>query len=200
MITMAKYLSILFRPYYMPIVGFIALFTVTYLSILPWIYKATVLGMVYAFTILFPRLCVFIYRKLNGWAPYQFRLREYRAIPYILFITSYMVCLHIMNRVHLPHYMCGILVSALLIQTLCAIINVWWKISIHSAGAGGVIGALIAYSILFVFNPIWYLCLLILLAGAVGTARMLLRQHNLSQVVVGTILGVVCGFMGIILT
>jgi membrane-associated phospholipid phosphatase len=77
---------------------------------------------------------------------------------------------------------------------------VWWKISIHSAGAGGVIGALIAYSILFVFNPIWYLCLLILLAGAVGTARMLLRQHNLSQVVVGTILGVVCGFMGIILT
>ena len=79
------------------------------------------------------------------------------------------------------------------------IVNVWWKISMHSAGAGGVIGALVAYSVLFMFNPVWWLCVTVLISGAVGTARMLLRQHSLAQVVAGTLVGVVCGFAGIIL-
>ena len=168
LLTSAKLLSMAFRPYYIPTVGLIALFTFTYLKILPWAYKLTVLLMVYSFTVILPRICVFVYRKINGWAPHQFRLREYRAIPYILFIISYIACLHL--------------------------------ISIHSAGAGGIIGALIAYSILFMFNPIWWLCLMIVLSGAVGTSRMILRQHSLMQIVLGTIVGVVCGFGGIILT
>ena len=126
-------------------------------------------------------------------------MRENRAIPYILFILSYVACLHLMFRMHMPRYMCGILVSALLIQMVCVIVNVWWKISMHSAGAGGVIGALVAYSVLFMFNPVWWLCVTVLISGAVGTARMLLRQHSLAQVVAGTLVGVVCGFAGIIL-
>ena len=42
-------------------------------------------------------------------------------------------------------------------------------------------------------------CLVAVCYGAVGTARMLLRQHSLAQVVAGTLVGVVCGFAGIIL-
>ena len=199
LIVAARLLSAVFRPYYIPIVGFVALFTFTYLSLLPLLYKLTVVAMVYVFTILLPRLCIYVYRKLNGWAPVQLRLRENRAIPYILFILSYVACLHLMFRMHMPRYMCGILVSALLIQMVCVIVNVWWKISLHSAGAGGVIGALVAYSVLFMFNPVWWLCVTVLISGAVGTARMLLRQHSLAQVVAGTLVGVVCGFAGIIL-
>ena len=177
LILSARLLSVVFRPYHAPIVGFVSLFTFTYLSL----------------------LCIYVYRKLNGWAPVQLRLRENRAIPYILFILSYVACLHLMFRMHMPRYMCGILVSALLIQMVCVIVNVWWKISMHSAGAGGVIGALVAYSVLFMFNPVWWLCVTVLISGAVGTARMLLRQHSLAQVVAGTLVGVVCGFAGIIL-
>ncbi len=194
----ARLFSTVFRPYYMPIVGFVALFTFTYLSLLPLFYKLAVLLAVYSFTILLPRFSIFIYRKLNGWAPLHFRLRERRAVPYVLFILSYMACLHFMYRLHMPRYMCGIIVSALLVQFVCAAVNVWWKISTHAAGAGGVIGALLAYSVLFTFNPVWWLCVMILLAGAVGTSRMILRQHSLSQVVVGTLVGVLCGFAGII--
>ena len=169
LIVAARLLSAVFRPYYIPIVGFVALFTFTYLSLLPLLYKLTVVAMVYVFTILLPRLCIYVYRKLNGWAPVQLRLRENRAIPYILFILSYVACLHLMFRMHMPRYMCGILVSALLIQMVCVIVNVWWKISMHSAGAGGVIGALVAYSVLFMFNPVWWLCVTVLISGAVGT-------------------------------
>jgi membrane-associated phospholipid phosphatase len=76
----------------------------------------------------------------------------------------------------------------------CALINVWWKISTHTAAIGGVAGALIAFSLIFGFNPIWWLCLVIILAGMVGTSRMILRQHSLSQVITGFGIGLVSAF------
>ena len=196
----ARVLSVISRPYYMPVVGFLALFTFTYLSLLPLFYKLLVLSMVWIFTIALPRLCVFVWRKLNGWAPMQLRLRERRAVPYVMFMLSYTACLHLMFRLHLPHYMCGILVAALLVQAVCIVVNIWWKISMHCAGAGAIIGALLAYSVLFVFNPVGWLCVLVLFSGAVGTARMLLRQHSLAQVVTGSLVGTACGLAGILLT
>ena len=198
MMAGARVLSVVSRPYYMPVTGFLVLFTFTYLSLLPLFYKLLVLSMVWVFTIALPRLCVFVWRKLNGWAPMQLRLRERRAVPYVMFMLSYTACLHLMFRLHLPHYMCGILVAALLVQVVCIVVNVWWKISMHCAGAGGLVGALVAYSALFGFDPTGWLCVLILLCGAVGTARMLLRQHSLGQVVAGTLAGAAASLAGIL--
>lgn len=198
-IRTARVFSAIFRPYYMPVVGFIGLFSFTYLSLLPFNFKLFILLAVYCFTILIPQICIFGYRKINGWAPHQIRFQENRTIPYAISIISYVACLWLMYRMHLPRYMCGIIVAALLIQASCATINIWWKISTHSAGAGGIIGALLAYSTLLGFNPINWLCILILISGAVGSSRMLLRQHTLGQVIAGTLLGTVLGFIGIII-
>jgi len=65
--------------------------------------------------------------------------------------------------------MSRIIVAALGIQVVCAIINLWWKVSTHTAAIGGVAGALLAFSVMFMFNPTWWFCLIILLAGMVGT-------------------------------
>ena len=90
-----------------------------------------------------------------------------------------------MHRFNIPHFMSNILMAALVIQILCALINVWWKISTHTAAIGGVAGALIAFSIIFMFNPVSWLCFVLILAGMVGSSRMILRQHTLTQVVAG---------------
>ena len=70
----------------------------------------------------------------------------------------------------------------------------WWKISTHTAAIGGIAGALVAFSGKFSYNPVWWLCLVILVAGLVGTARMILRQHTLAQVVAGFAVGFVSAF------
>ena len=88
--------------------------------------------------------------------------------------------------------------SALMIQIVCALINVWWKISTHTAAIGGVAGALFVFSEVFRFNPTWWFCLVIVLAGMLGTSRMILRQHTLAQVVVGFIIGFACAVVGIV--
>lgn len=196
----ARIFSAIFYPFYMPVVSFIALFTITDLSLLPMGYILSVITLVYLFTWLVPEVLIFAFRKLQGWSVFQLRLRRHRSVPYLLSIISYAAGLYTMNSLHMPHYMGGILVSALMVQVLCALINTRWKICIHSASAGGLTGVLIAFSILFMFNPVWWLCLTILIAGIVGSSRMILRQHSLGQVLAGTLIGVVCGCAGILLS
>ena len=193
----ARWLSNIFRPEFFPVLGFAVLFFFTYMSLLPWAFKLSVLVMVLMGTVLLPRLTILFWRRSRGWERHLLRLRENRYFPYLIYFLYYAFTLHVLHRFHLPHYMSGILVAALLIQGCCFLINLRWKISMHSAAAGGAIGALLAYSVLFFFNPVGWLCLCILLAGLVGSSRMLLRQHTLWQVLAGTALGIAGGFVGI---
>ena len=196
-IVAARLLSALFRPMYYSLVGFVILFTVTYMQILPWRYKLWVLCSTYIFTIGLPVLGIFLYRRLSGLTASQLRQRKARFWPYIISFVCYAVYLRIMFVMHLPRFMCGIVVGALFIQGVCLLLNLRWKVSMHAAGAGGIIGALVAYSVIFAFNPVLWLCGAVLLDGMVMTSRMILRQHTLWQVWMGTLVGIVCGYLGI---
>lgn len=68
----------------------------------------------------------------------------------------------------------------------------------HSAAAGAAIGALVAYGLILNYNPTWWLCILLLLAGGVMSSRMVLLQHSLAQVLAGCGFGILCGFVGVI--
>ena len=63
------------------------------------------------------------------------------------------------------------------------------------AGAGAVIGGLVAFSALFSYNPVWWLCLFILVAGVLGTARIILRHHTLGEVMGGFAVGLICSLL-----
>ena len=197
LLLFARLLSSIFRPQYFPLIGFVLLFQVTFLSLLPLTFKLMILLIVLLGTLLLPRLTVRFWRQMNGLKLHHLRLRERRFFPYIVHILYYAFTFHVLTKFHLPHYMGGILVGSLFIQVSCTLINFWWKISIHSAGAGGIIGCLVAFGFIFYFNPVWWLALAILVAGLVGSSRMLLRQHSLWQVLAGTFLGILGGFLGI---
>lgn len=118
-----------------------------------------------------------------------------RYIPFLLTILSYIFCLAMMHRLNIPWYMTGIILAALLMMILCIIINLKWKLSEHMAGAGAVIGGLVAFSALFDYNPVWWLCIFILIAGILGTARIILRHHTLGEVMGGFAVGLICSLL-----
>lgn len=186
-------MSLVFTPFYLPTVGLLALFSLSYLSLLPFGYKLQVMGIVYFFTILLPTLLIHIYRRHQRWTLIDIGRRERRMVPYVLSILCYFTCVYIMKQIHIPHFMSSIVIAALGIQIVCAAINAWWKISTHTAAIGGVVGAIFVFAAVFGFNPIPWLCITILLAGLLGTSRMVLRQHSLAEVVVGFVVGVVVG-------
>ena len=197
-ILAARVLSMVFTPFYLSLVGLTALFTFSYLSMMPWPYKTAVLAMVYLFTILMPTLLIHFYRHHHGWTLIELGRKERRMVPYIISIICYFTGYYVMHRFNIPHFMSNILMAALVIQILCALTNVWWKISTHTAAIGGVAGALTAFSAIFMFNPVSWLCIVLILAGMVGTSRMILRQHTLRQVCYGFLLGAVVAYVVII--
>ena len=165
---------------------------------MPLAYKLQVLTLVYFFTILLPTVLIHMYRKYQGWNLIELGHKERRMVPYVISILCYFFCVYIMDMLHIPHFMGTIVSAALAIQIVCALINVWWKISTHTSAIGGVAGALFVFGEFFGFNPVWWLCLVLVLAGILGTARMILRQHSLSQVVAGFLVGLVCSVLGLI--
>ena len=197
-ILTARVLSMVFTPFYLPLLGLMALFLFSYLGLMPWGYKFQVLSLVYLFTILLPTLLIHLYRRYQGWSLIELGHKERRMVPYVISILCYFFCIYIMDMMHIPHFMGTILWAALCIQIVCALINVWWKISTHTAAIGGVAGALFVFGELFGFNPVWWLCLVLILAGLLGTSRMILRQHTLLQVVAGFFVGVVCSVLGLL--
>lgn len=195
----AKALSVIFTPFYLPLVGLAALLTLTYLSLLPWTYKLFLVVTFWVFTIALPSLLIRLYRHYQGWSLFQMASKERRVIPYVISIVSYLLCYYVMAAVHVPHFMGSILMAALVIQITCAIVNLFVKVSTHMAAIGGVAGALAAFSVIFGFNPVWWLCVVLVLAGLVGTSRMILRQHSLHEITLGFLVGTGCAFVSVLL-
>ena len=146
-ILAARTISIVFTPFYLPVLGLVALFMLSYLNrLVPWYNKLTVIMMVYLFTVLLPTLLIHLYRKYQGWTLHELGMKERRMVPYIISIVCYFACYYIMNLYHIPHFISSILITALAIQIICALINVWRKISTHSAAIGGVTRALMSFA------------------------------------------------------
>lgn len=200
LIRIAKVMSILFMPLYAPMWVFIGLFLFTYLRLLPWGYKIFIISIVYVFTVFMPTVGITLFRLFKKWTHLELSHREHRHMPYVVALLSYTACLVIMTRINAAMFFRGVVMAALVSQIICVIINVWWKVSTHMVGIGGLVGALNAFSILFFCNPVWPFCVLLLLSGALGTSRIILRQHSLAQVLVGFGIGYVCAMVFILIS
>jgi len=199
-IRAARLVSAVTAPFYLPVLGMVLLFTLSYLSQMPLGYKLQVLLLVYLLTALAPRLLIAAYRRYHGWSLIQLGQREKRMVPYLISISCYLVCVWVMRWKHIPHFMGAIVSAALVVQMLCLIINMSWKISIHTASIGGVAGAVMIFALIFGFDPIGWLSLCFILAGILGTSRMLLRQHTLGQVVGGFFVGMAAAIVGLLIS
>jgi hypothetical protein len=190
MLRVARITSIVFTPFSIPFLAFLVLFLFSYLRIMPILYKGIVLGIVYCFTILTPTITIFLFRKINGFARQELSERKKRYVPILLTIISYVFCLLMMRKLNIPWYMTGIIFVSLVISIICILVNLKWKLSEHMAGMGGIIGGA-----LFSYNPVVWLCLFILIAGILGSARIVLGHHTLGEVLSGFVVGLVCSFL-----
>ena len=87
-------------------------------------------------------------------------------------------------------FMVGSAVTVLLL----ALINLKWKISAHMAGIGGVVALIYQIHVqgLSAFDLLWFLCVSVIVAGLLGSSRMILRRHDMWQVLAGAALGFLC--------
>lgn len=200
----ARLISLVLTSFYLPLVCvlvLVALFTLSYLSLLPLPYKLMVLAVVVFFTIALPMFFVITHlaMRLEKWTARELGQKHLRMVPYIFSLAGYGACVWVLQSMGVFHFILSIVIATMIVQAVCTIVNIWWNISTHTAAIGGVAGAMVAFGEILGFNPVWWLCAVLLLAGVLGSVSMMVRQHTLPQVIAGFGTGFFCAATAIML-
>jgi hypothetical protein len=197
-----RLISLILTSFYLPLVCVLvlaALFTFSYLSLLPLNYKLMVLAVVVFFTIAMPMFFIITHlaMRMEKWTARELGQKHLRMVPYVISLAGYGSCVWVLQSVNVFHFILSIVIATMLVQAVCTVVNIWWKISTHTAAIGGIAGALVAFAEILGFNPVWWLCTILIIAGILGSASMIVRQHSLPQVVAGFATGFLCAAIGI---
>ena len=185
----AIWLSRLTTPAIMPTLVFLFIFTCSYLRIMPMSYRMMVVGIVACFTCLLPTLFMLALRIFDRTSSRVKDENSDKGQIRFMFVSSYVDCIILMAKLDMPWYLTAIPLAALLMMLLCYLLNIWWHVSLHMTAMGGVIGSLVMFALLLGYNPVWALAALVLLAGMLGTARIVVAEHTNLQVFGGFAIG-----------
>ena len=189
--SVSRITSILFHPLLIPTWGFLLLSNSGfYFALLPWSVKKFLLLVIFVFTCLLPALSMWLL-SLSPKFDMKMEKSTDRILPLLLSSVFYYLGYLILERMPLFPVYNLFLIAFVLVQIALILVSLKWKISAHTAAIGGLVGGLIALSFRLQENPVIILSFLILVAGIVGTARLILLKHTRSEVYAGFTLGFV---------
>jgi hypothetical protein len=194
--TLAKIISVIFHPLFMPLYGMVIIFSAPTLFVyLPFNVKKLLLLIVLINNVLLPFSLLPFFRYRNIISSWYLEERRERIIPLLITTILYLVTSIILYRLPIPLFLKSFILASFILSLAVTCINFWWKISIHSAGAGALIALVLILSIKMFSPLLWYLISAILAAGLVLSSRLKLNSHNPQQVW----LGFLTGFLALIL-
>jgi len=192
LMKLARFYTNLFSPFYAPLWAVVWLLFMSTMRSFSLKYRLLLLIVIVLFTVVVPRLMIYIFRKSGNFSRWQFDARTNRHIQYAISLICYIACFFLLKRMDVYGFVACVVVSAIIAQVVCFIINMWWKISVHMVGVGGWIGFVGVFSYRFGFDPVMPTCVILLFAGILGTCQMFFRQHNLVQIIAGFFVGMIC--------
>ena len=192
----AKAISILLNPAFMPILGVLIIFqSRLYQNILPQ-HQMYVYLIVFFFTILIP-LSLFpllsVWKLINS---IHLDERRDRFIPLVISTLCFYVTHFFILKMGGPRLLSLFTFATSLTSLIVLVVTLFWKISIHMTGIGGVTGLILALSLAYPVNLFSILILAIVLSGFLASVRLYLQVHNLLQIVTGYF----TGFLSVIFT
>ncbi|MFZ1694778.1 MAG: hypothetical protein WAT74_16385 [Flavobacteriales bacterium] len=191
MLPAARFLSYALHPLLMPALTlWLTLELDLHLSyFLPAESRWKLLGIVALMTIVFPLSSAMLLRSAGVVQSLEMHTRQERIAPFVMTLLYYIMAAYLLTRAPVHPLTLSLFAGAALALLLVTLITLRWKISAHMVGIGGCIGALIALDILHHIGAFVPLCLLLVLAGALGTARLIASDHTPAQVYTGALLG-----------
>ncbi len=119
--------------------------------------------------------------------------RKERLRPMLMILSCYIITLAYAFFVHAPWWLIMYFASGCITTFLVGLITLKWKISGHGAGLGNMIGFLTALCVqgLTLVPIVPWIMVAIIIAGLVGSARIILHKHTPLQVIAGVVLSAV---------
>lgn len=187
---MAKIISVILHPMFMPVYGMLILFNSgTFLSYLSGPVKRIVLIIIIVNTIILPLSFVPFYLTQKVIKSIHMDTSRERIIPLTMNSIFYYLGFYLLNRLQVPDLIKMYLLASFSVVVVTLLVSLKWKISIHMIGIGGLTGAIVSIS--------WHLGVdmkaiwmgLILCSGLIGFARLALNKHTPAQVYAGFFTG-----------
>lgn len=190
--TLAHIVSYVFHPVFMPLAMTFVLMKLSPNSFLGFDEKrlGLILVSIGGQTIFFPLFVVLLLKLLGFVDSFYLRTQKERIIPLIGTIIFYWWASRVAIGNNYPDLLQILLRGAYWAVIVLFMVNIFLKVSMHTMAAGGMLGILTVLLIMSSVQMVVPLFVAIIIAGAIGTARMLLGAHNAPQIFLGYVLGI----------
>lgn len=184
-----------FHPFILPTLGIIMLYhSNSYFQLIPYPYRLVILLTFCLSTLLIPALVVAV-MSFNKNINISFSDTKSRRLPLLFTSVSYFAGYIMLARIPASGIFRIFLLGAVIVLIALLVISYWWKISLHLATIGGLLGGFIALALRLNFNPWLSITSLILIAGALGFSRLFLKEHTPLQIYAGFSLAFLIEFL-----
>ena len=194
--SISHIISTVFQPLLMPAYGVMLLFVYTYFGVMYTYQFWQIVTPAILFSFAVPAVLIAILYRRKIISDLSLKVRSERFYPYLITLFSYSAMIIFYYRMHMPKWFMMNMTASVVVMVIAILINLSWKISAHMLGIGGLIGGAMAISY-FVerSNPYYMFMGLFIIAGLIGTSRLILRRHTLYQVIAGFLLGFMVSFV-----
>lgn len=181
----AHFFSAVFNPFLVATFGFLViLYHMPGLQYYTPKIKAMLVGIVFTTTCILPMLFILLISFTSN-IKRNMEHQKDRLLPYLFSAFSIFMGAQLMGKLPIPGifrlFMLGIVLSLVLLF----MVTLKWKISGHAAGMGGMLGTFLALLFKYRMDLQWIILATILVAGLVGSSRLILNKHTPAQVYVG---------------
>ena len=186
----AKVLSVLFHPIFIPLYGLMVLYSFpTLLSYMPTNIKRMIMIMVVSNNIVLPlAIATLLYTRGTLKSVYV-RERGERNILLTFCFVMYALTAFLLLKLPVASLFRAYFLSIAAVTLAALIINTFYRISLHATGIGGLLAISVCMILVFHVVSVPFIVLLVLLSGAVLSARLYLEEHEPAEVWLGMLTG-----------
>src|SRR5690606_12839049 len=148
------------------------------------------------FSFVIPGILIYLLLRIGLISDLSLKVRKERFYPYFITLLSYSAMVIFYYKAQMPTWFITMMAGSIAILIISILITIVWKISAHMFGVGGLLGGVMSVCYYVEHsNPYWLFIGLFILAGSVGTSRLILKRHTLAQVIAGFLLGFSVAFI-----
>ena len=187
---LAQTVSVLFHPLLVPVYGLMIIFSTPSLyGYLPLQVKRVVTFIVITDNLIIPLMLIVYFRFRNMISGWTIESRSERVIPLITISFFYIFTVYLIYKFHIPFFIKSFIICSAALAVTVTIINFWFKISVHSVGAGAMTALIMILSVRMQAPLTWLMIIIILVSGLVMSSRLWLKAHSPSEIWTGFLLG-----------
>ncbi len=195
----AHLFSYVFHPLFIPlyVTWFLAFIHPSYFSGFSGLGKQKLMLLIAINAFAFPAITVLLLKGLGFIDSLFLKTQKDRIIPYIACGTFFFWTQYVLREQnYVPRILVAFMFGVFISSSAALIANIYYKISMHAIGMGGLIGLFLVIMQQNTMLMTWPLSLVILLTGLVCTSRMIVSDHTPKEIYMGLLVGLICQFVG----